>query len=780
MRKLLLLFFLVAGVAHADQRLYGNCAQGNTQVNTQGNLSTNVVIGSFPACTITVFNTGTFVLATIYGDNSRTPKGNPFTAASDGSWFFYLPSGGRVDVQMTGGIPALPTIVTLGDIVSNDVGSLTIIQLAGDLGGTASVPLVISTHITGGTNNTIPKFNAAGNVVPSACSDNGTTVTCTEPLNIGANGLTAGTGSFSGAVTGAGYTGGPISGTTVSGTAGSFSTSVTSKVIGTIRWADQFSGTDWSAKLCAADADLGATPGVIYVSTALAGNATTNCALSAQHQVYFFPGSFTCTGCSITVNNGTKLQGSGVGSTILIQGSIGTNLIVGPAENDVEISGFTFQGVVGTVSASNNSAIFLQNTVAGNISRIWIHDNRFTSWRGQGAVLLLNVNDSHVKNNSFDNNAASGIRYFGGVRGEVIGNIVHDPSSTAFNIGIMFDSTAGIGGNTYPVSTDFVVANNTLINLPNWYGIELHQGQRFAVSGNQLNNVEAGIIVSPFNASDTTTDIAITGNTVTGTNTQDSSCVNEADYGIAAVGGGVGVALITNVTIIGNEIFNANSAQRSNTEGGISIGTVTNSVVSGNLVKGGYGSGILIQGNTTGDVQVDVLNNQVSGVQVAQSTAGYCGDGMTAAGIYAIGIASSGKIDGNHLDNTTWGIRVDTSSPNLFISTSGNTFTTIGTRYPGSTIGNAAFYGTQEFNTTTSCTTTNVINNTCTTAAIGLPAGYADTSYRATCSGLSPTNLPIISTYTKSATTFTITLETTTAAAATYASFDCIVSHSGP
>lgn len=110
--------------AHADQRIQGDCSVGGVQVNTTGTLSTTEVQSSSPGCTVQVFNTGTIVNATLYSDNSRTPLANPLTAnASTGHWSFYVASGSRVDIQMTGGTPALPSTVTLGDVLAYDPAS---------------------------------------------------------------------------------------------------------------------------------------------------------------------------------------------------------------------------------------------------------------------------------------------------------------------------------------------------------------------------------------------------------------------------------------------------------------------------------------------------------------------------------------------------------------------------------------------------------------------------------------------------------------------------------
>lgn len=86
--------------------------------------------------------------------------------------------------------------------------------------------------------------------------------------------------------------------------------------------------------------------------------------------------------------------------------------------------------------------------------------------------------------------------------------------------------------------------------------------------------------------------------------------------------------------------------------------------------------------------------------------------------------------------------------------------------------------GLQVFNTATTCTTAAAVGATCTTAAITLPVAELDTSYRTVCTGKGLTNVPVVvATTNSSATQFTITIAALTAAAASFASFDCQVSH---
>lgn len=68
-----------------------------------------------PSASVTVYDTGTLNLSTIYADNLLTPKANPFTAdATSGYWFFYAASTGRYDIQFSGG--GIVTPYTIGDV----------------------------------------------------------------------------------------------------------------------------------------------------------------------------------------------------------------------------------------------------------------------------------------------------------------------------------------------------------------------------------------------------------------------------------------------------------------------------------------------------------------------------------------------------------------------------------------------------------------------------------------------------------------------------------------
>ncbi|HEX8410488.1 MAG TPA: glycosyl hydrolase family 28-related protein [Thermoanaerobaculia bacterium] len=81
MRKLALLSFLLLAIT----------AEARTKLQGYTNAS----------ATVRVYKTGTVTDATIYADDASTAKANPFTAAADGFWFFYVDNG-SYDIQFSG------------------------------------------------------------------------------------------------------------------------------------------------------------------------------------------------------------------------------------------------------------------------------------------------------------------------------------------------------------------------------------------------------------------------------------------------------------------------------------------------------------------------------------------------------------------------------------------------------------------------------------------------------------------------------------------------------
>lgn len=135
--KLAILLCLFVTAAVANQRYSNFCQQGGKNVSTGGVLGTPKVQGSYPQCQVAVFLTGTTTPATLFSDTGGTPLANPFTAKTDGSFFFYA-ANGRYDVTISGG--GLPAPFTFGDVLLSDPagGGTTVSSITAGPGITAS------------------------------------------------------------------------------------------------------------------------------------------------------------------------------------------------------------------------------------------------------------------------------------------------------------------------------------------------------------------------------------------------------------------------------------------------------------------------------------------------------------------------------------------------------------------------------------------------------------------------------------------------------------------
>ena len=151
------------------QKLQGFCEQGNITVTIAGtgNVSSNKVQGSFPACTVTVHPAGDSVtLSTIFSNNLASPtvKANPFVAGADGTWFFYA-ANGKYDIVFSGGGIATP--FTIGDVQAFDfmypltVATLPSPAVAGMLATVTDSATVIwgATAVGGGSSTVLVFFD---------------------------------------------------------------------------------------------------------------------------------------------------------------------------------------------------------------------------------------------------------------------------------------------------------------------------------------------------------------------------------------------------------------------------------------------------------------------------------------------------------------------------------------------------------------------------------------------------------------------------------------------
>jgi hypothetical protein len=189
---------LAVGAASAQtDAVNGYCAAGGTSAVTQGDRSTNKLQAIIPQCTVTVYNTGTLTLATIYRDKISTPLANPFRAdqsavtspASSGQWIFYAASSTHYDIVLSGGIGSntYPAPVTFVDVTAGGGGGGifsitpgTNINCTPNSGGTCVGAVTINSSLPttgnflvlngGVTNGVYEPYQCSTSNAPSWCS----------------------------------------------------------------------------------------------------------------------------------------------------------------------------------------------------------------------------------------------------------------------------------------------------------------------------------------------------------------------------------------------------------------------------------------------------------------------------------------------------------------------------------------------------------------------------------------------------------------------------------
>jgi hypothetical protein len=137
---------MAVGAASAQTSYYpynGTCTQGATKTVTQGLNSTNTHLSAFPACTVTVFASGTTTLATLHSNATGSPLSNPFTAPLNGLFTIFVTanpydvvvSGSGITTTTFSGVypfaPAAATCTSSSCIVPNPAGNQTITQPVG-------------------------------------------------------------------------------------------------------------------------------------------------------------------------------------------------------------------------------------------------------------------------------------------------------------------------------------------------------------------------------------------------------------------------------------------------------------------------------------------------------------------------------------------------------------------------------------------------------------------------------------------------------------------------
>lgn len=160
-------------------------AWAQTKVGIQGSCRLQNLSTSSFGCTITVYNTGTTNLATIFADSSGTAKSNPFTiGANSTKWIFYLTQSNIVDIVFSGGNPSISPSYTIPSV------NAALLSVVVPSTATASTTLGHQIYNSGTTTFTIPSGVTALKitVIGGGGAGGGGTTTTAQPGNGGGSG----------------------------------------------------------------------------------------------------------------------------------------------------------------------------------------------------------------------------------------------------------------------------------------------------------------------------------------------------------------------------------------------------------------------------------------------------------------------------------------------------------------------------------------------------------------------------------------------------------------
>ncbi len=337
---------------------------------------------------------------------------------------------------------------------------------------------------------------------------------------------------------------------------------------------------------------------------------------------------------------------------LIIDGNLAQNLTLAPGNAEVVITG-TDNYVIGNIVRDFNE---FGIQVVG--SRIRVTDNQIYINNGDGAASYAALVDQTspgyqgyvgiatpgggtrpCTDIEVSRNMVAGLRgpgiFVGGIGGRIDGNIVRNchryyclttgNAQTGGGV-ISLSPTATSGGGTQ-APQDWVISNNVVeppppadvVTFGVWnHGIELNTCSDVSASGNVLSPSGLGISL------DTTTDVKITGGTISRTHATGAGfrvAANTGDFGVSHVNfhANVGPAVLMSGTSDNYSIqgchFKGNTTNWSNTASGANISVTGNITVDGDLVPE------ITEKSATGAYVAQFVNTHGSGFGVAINAA---------------------------------------------------------------------------------------------------------------------------------------------------------------
>lgn len=335
-----------------------------------------------------------------------------------------------------------------------------------------------------------------------------------------------------------------------------------------IRIASQFPGSDCGAKINAADADLGSTPGEIWINQACGTSWTTPVVLSANRILRFIQGGAyqSSAAAMITVAGGSAILG-GVqeGTTLTPTSATATAIALSSTSHD-KIADLTIQPS-GTPTAG--SCISLSSAIQVAIERVFLYNC-------YDGITITNGGETWVANSEVREFQHDGILYASGDGSVVFSAITMDnDASVTPNAGVEIQNANGA-----------ILDGLDVIHSGSALKVDPASGQNvewLTVLNSQFDtNQNVGILLNPasggkiYGASfvddwaSSTTAGTNKGVLLEGAGTIDTvrfiglRCFGNADYGMLVANG-------SNISIDSSD-FSGNSAASSGTSGGIGFG----------------------------------------------------------------------------------------------------------------------------------------------------------------------------------------------------------------
>ena len=264
------------------------------------------------------------------------------------------------------------------------------------------------------------------------------------------------------------------------------------------------------------------------------------------------------------------------------------------------------------------------------------------------------ANDLEALNNSVQNIHTHGILVescsFGLIEGNRIENVVGlyaDSPSGAYGVAV---AEASSNRTTDPQNTDIRVIGNSVYNVPDWEGLDTHEGIRVSIINNIVRKTQIGISVST-SETNSPRDCVVAGNVV------DADGAYTPQAGII-VSGKATDNRAQNIAVTGNTVRGYGKDE--DLSGAIKCQLVDNLTVTGNvvydsttagLVLNQYITGITVTGNTIAGLTAGGTATKVGGIVVEYSIEGHIEGNYISTGAQKCMYSASGAAS----TSLTWG-----------------------------------------------------------------------------------------------------------------------------